>query len=180
MSIITLCIKYALGYVTKEDVEWIFNDLFGEKLVTDVTEIVKKDRYNGKEFKMFFIKCDETNQKHGNLDRLVCKIQAKGMAKVTIDEHDHYWQVCLAIEKPKPKPDFKPRIVEEPTVEELGGAMEALQTDREREFLRGRKEDGEVGWDGKVFELELAHDDPIVKEALESMTERMLPNQVPR
>ena len=177
-STITLCIKYALGRVAKDDVEWIFNNLFGETLVLEVTELVKQDRYSGKDFKIFFIKCDLAIQKLGKLDQLASKIKKNGMAKVTIDEWDHYWQVSLAVEKPKA--EFKPRIVEEPTVEELGKTMEGLQTADELAHLHGRKaEDGEVAESchGKVFELELAHDDPLIKEALNSAAERCLPYQ---
>jgi len=158
-STITLCFKYALGRVTKDDVEWVFNNLFGETLVLDVTEIVKQDRYSGKDFKMFFIKCDETNQKLDNLDRLVCKIKAKGMAKVTIDEWDHFWQVSLAIEKPKA--EFKPRIVDEPTVEDLEKAMEGLQTEE-----HGRKRGAEEG------EVIIPEDSEIAQAALGEVAKR--------
>ena len=160
MSTITLCIKYALGRVSKTDVEWVFNNLFGEDLVLDVTEIVKQDRYSGKDFKMFFIKCDETNQKLDNLDRLVCKIKAKGMAKVTIDEWDHFWQVSLAIEKPKA--EFKPRIVED-AVEDLEKAMDALQTDDKE--THGRKRGAEV-------EVIIPEDSAIAQEALSEVAKR--------
>jgi len=273
---LTLCIKYALGRVTVEDVTWVFSELFGEGCVVKVTELVKQDRYSGKDFKIFFIECDRTKQAKGlPLNKLAASItqnQTKGDkkgARVTIDEAGHYWQVTFAKEQPglaQPKA-FKPSFVEEPeaTVEELEAAMEALQTKDELDHLYGRKsefekkygcvteaervqqmekasfeiavkraaaemdkakakreiEDGEVTetkrhffsseevrvagedkWlqlDGKggsfvvniegvreqtgssgVFELELAHDDPIVKEAMEDAAARAWPRQAPK
>ena len=50
---VTFCIKYALGFVTVEDVTWVFNETFGEELVIKVTELVKDDRNTGKKFKIF-------------------------------------------------------------------------------------------------------------------------------
>jgi len=171
----TLCIKYALGYVTVEDVTWIFNKLFGEELVIKVTELIKKDRYSGKDFKIFFIECDKVKQTKGKLDQLAAKIAKNKMAKVEIDNKGHFWQVCFAKEQPK-EVEFTPRIMEEPeaTVEELEKAMEGLQTDDELAFLRGHKrgaEEGEITEPkranaGQVFEAQIAHDDPIYLEAL--------------
>ena len=152
---VTLCIKYALGRVTVEDVTWVFDELFGEKLVIKVTELVKQDRYNGKDFKIFFIECDKAKQTKGNLDRLVRNITKnsttgdKKGARVSIDQYGHYWQVTFAREQ-EPKAEFKPTMVDEadPTVEELEKAMEALQTKDELDVLHGTKrgaaEDGEV------------------------------------
>jgi len=168
----TLCIKYALASVSVEHVTWIFNGLFGEKLVMKVTELIKDDRYKeGKKFKMFFIECDTAKQTKGNLDKLVRNITKNTMAKVTIDEHGHFWQVTFAREKA----EFTPTIVGEPTIEELEKAMEALQTKDELDFLHGKKrgaaEEGEITEPKRerisgVFEAEIAHDDPIVQEAL--------------
>ena len=169
----TLCIKYALASVSVEDVTWIFNGLFGEKLVTKVTELIKDDRYKeGKKFKMFFIECDKTKQTKGNLDKLVRNITKNNMAKVTIDEYGHFWQVTFGREKA----EFKPTIVgEDPTVEELEKAMEALQTKDELDFLHGRKrgavEEGEVTEPKRertsgVFETTISRNDPAYLEAL--------------
>jgi hypothetical protein len=176
----TLCIKYALGYVTVEDVTWIFNKLFGEELVIKVTELIKKDRYSGKDFKIFFIECDKVKQTKGKLDQLAAKIAKNKMAKVEIDNKGHFWQVCFARDQPKEndsKAEFTPRIMEEPeaTLEELEKAMEGLQTDDEVAFLRGHKrgaeEEGEITEPkranaGQVIEAHIAHDDPIYLEAL--------------
>ena len=176
---LTLCIKYALARVTKEDITWVFNELFGEDLVTDVTELVKQDRYSGKDFKMFFIKCDKAAQTKGKLDKLEAKITKDKMAKVTCDSYGHFWQVSFAIEKPKPAEVFKPRIMdEEVTVEALEAAMESLQTDDERAYLHGRKrgaaEEGEVEDNKRAYvERVFGKDDPIVHEALQSAVERM-------
>lgn len=169
---VTLCIKYALASVTVEDVTWIFNGLFDEKLVTEVTELIKDDRYKeGKKFKMFFIECDKAKQTKGNLDKLERNITKNNMAKVTIDEYGHFWQVTFG----RKKAEFKPTIVGEPTVEDLEKAMEALQTKDELEFLHGKKrgaaEEGEITEPKRerisgVFEAEIAHDDPLVQEAL--------------
>ena len=150
---VTLCIKYALGYVTVENVTWLFDELFGEKLVMKVTEIVKKDRYNGKNFKMFFIECDKAKQTKTNLDKLVRNIEKneKG-ARVTIDSYGHYWQVILAREKPTQVP-FKPSIVEESEVSHEPG---------------------------QIFEIEVAEDDPLMKEAMEDAAMRAWPMQAPR
>jgi len=179
---VTLCIKYALGYVTVEDVTWIFDELFGEKLVVKVTELIKQDRYSGKDFKIFFIECNKTTQTKGNLDKLISNITKNNLAKVSIDQYGHYWQVSFAKEQvPKaervPKTAFKPSIIEdsEPTVAELEKAMEALQTKDELEFLHGKKrgaaEEGEITEPKRerisgVFEAEIAHNDPIYLEAL--------------
>ena len=186
MSILTLCIKYAFARVTVEDVTWIFDQLCGEGVVIKVTDLVKQDRYSGKDFKIFFIECDQKKQAKGlPLDKLAMSItqnlkkgDGKG-ARVTIDDRGHYWQVTFAKEQPglaPPKPVFKPRIMEEPeaTVEELEKAMEGLQTDDELAFLRGHKrgaEEGEITEPkranaGQVFEAQIAHDDPIYMEAL--------------
>jgi len=177
---ITLCIKYAFARVTVEDVTWIFDQLFGETLVIKVNEVVKKDRDSGKDFKMFFIECDQVKQTKGKLDRLVSNIKKnleqsdKRGARVSIDQYGHYWQVSFAIEKPKQE-DFKPRIMDEAehTVEELTAAMEALQTKTELDHLYGRKrtaEDGEITEPKRAFsgiyETVIAHDDPIIQEAL--------------
>jgi hypothetical protein len=170
----TFCIKYALGHVTVEDVTWVFDETFGEKLVIKVTELVKDDRYSGKKFKIFFIECDKAKQTKGNVDRLernIVKNAATGDkkgARVKIDSYGHYWQVVFA--KEQVKDDFKPSIVDEPendpTVKELETAMEALQTKDEK---RGAEE-GEIiepkRAAGQVFTAEIAHDDPIVQEAL--------------
>jgi polyribonucleotide nucleotidyltransferase len=167
----TLCIKYALASVSAERVTRIFNGLFGEKLVIQVTELIKDDRYKeGKKFKMFFIECDTAKQTKGNLDKLVRNITKNTMAKVTIDEHGHFWQVTFAREKA----EFTPTLLE-PTVEELEKAMEALQTKDELDFLHGKKrgaaEEGEITEPKRerisgVFEAEIAHNDPIYQEAL--------------
>lgn len=175
----TLCIKYALSYVTVEDVTWVFNELFGEELVIKVTELIKDDRYSGKKFKIFFIECDKVKQTKGKLDKLAAKIEKNKMAKVEIDDRGHFWQVSFARDQAKPeaKPEFKPRIMEEPeaTVEELEKAMEGLQTDDEVAFIRGHKrgaaEEGEViepkrANAGQVIEATIARDDPIYLEAL--------------
>lgn len=184
----TLCIKYALAHVTVADVTWIFNELFGEELVTKINEVVKQDRYNGKDFKMFFIECDQDKQSKGNLDRLAAKIKQnlvkgdKRGARVSIDEYGHYWQVSFAIEKPKPE-DFKPRIMDEPSVEDLEKAMEALQTDDEKNYLHGRKravESGEIvepkfkreNIGGAIFETVIQNDDPIILAALQDTMAR--------
>jgi hypothetical protein len=147
---VTLCIKYALGRVTVEDVTWVFSELFGEGCVVKVSELVKQDRYSGKDFKIFFIECDQKKQAKGSLDKLATSITKNGKtgdkkgARVTIDQYGHYWQVTFAKEQPGPK-TFKPSFVEEPepTVEELTAAMEALQTKDELDHLYGRKSEFE-------------------------------------
>lgn len=155
MSVLTLCIKYALGRVTVEDVTWVFSELFGEECVVKVSELVKQDRYSGKDFKIFFIECDQKKQAKGSpLDKLAMSITKnaktgdKKGARVTIDEYGHYWQVTFAKEQPGLavlKAPFKPSFVEEPepTVEELTAAMEALQTKEELDHLYGRKSEFE-------------------------------------
>ena len=155
----------------------MFNQLFGEELVIKVTELIKQDRYSGKDFKIFFIECNKEKQTKGNLNKLVSNITKNKMAKVSIDKHGHYWQVSFAKEQVKTQTEFKPTILEEsePTVAELEKAMEALQTKDELDILQGRKrgaaEEGEIT-DPKrerisgVFEAEIAHDDPIYLEAL--------------
>ena len=88
---VTLFIKYALARVTVEDVTWVFNELCGE-VVVKVTELVKQDLYNGKDFKIFFVECDKTKQTGSSFDKLVKSItynmekgDKKG-ARVTIDK----------------------------------------------------------------------------------------------
>jgi len=179
---VTFCIKYALGFVTVDDVTWVFDGAFGEKLVIKVSELIKDDKYSGKKFKIFFIECDKEKQTKGKLDKLAANIiknattgDKKG-ARITIDKAGHYWQVVFAKEQ-APKEQFKPSIVEEaePTVKELEAAMEALQTKEELEFLHGTKrsaaEEGEITEPKRerisgVFEAEISRDDPIYKEAL--------------
>lgn len=191
---ITLCIKYALGRVTVEDVTWVFDELCGAGVVVKVTELVKQDRYSGKDFKIFFIECDQKKQANGlALDKLASAITKnentgdKKGAKVSIDKYGHYWQVTFAKHQPKveSKAEFKPSIMAEsepvkelegePTVRELEKAMEALQTDDELRVLYGRKrgaEEGEIDEQrkrasaGKVIEATIAHNDPIYLEAL--------------
>jgi hypothetical protein len=178
----TLCIKYALGHVKPSDVTWVFNELFGEELVVKVTELVKKDRYSGKDFKIFFIECDTVKQTKGGVDKLVRKITTNGTigdkkgVRVQFDRYGHYWQVTLAKEQVKEEAEFKPCILDEPetTVKDLEIAMEALQTKDELEFLHGTKrgaEEGEIvepkrANAGQVITAEIAHDDPICQEAL--------------
>ena len=185
MSVLTLCIKYALGRVTVEDVTWVFSELFGEGCVVKVTELVKQDRNSGKDFKIFFIECDQKKQVNSKLDKLAMFITQnqrsgdKKGARVKIDEAGHYWQVVFAKEQPGLQPAkaaFKPSIVDEPepTVQELEKAMEALQTKDELEFLHGTKrgaEEGEIvepkrANAGQVFEVMIAKDDPILQEAI--------------
>jgi hypothetical protein len=177
---VTFCIKYALGHVTVEDVTWVFNETFGEELVTKVTELVKEDRYSSKKFKIFFIECDKAKQTKGKLDKLVANITKnattgdKKGARITIDSYGHYWQVVFA--KEQVKVEFKPSIVEEsePTVQELEKAMEALQTKDELEFLHGTKrgaEDGEIvepkrANAGQVITATISRNDPIYVQAL--------------
>ena len=134
---VTLYIKYALAHVTVKDVTWVFNELCGG-VVVKVTELVKQDRYNRKDFKIFFIECDQAKQTGSNFDKLIKSIthnmekgDKKG-ARVTIDKYGHYWQVTLAKPfKPASKPAFKPRIMEE--------------EEQETEFLRGNKRGAEEG-----------------------------------
>lgn len=148
----TFCIKYALGHVTVEDVTWVFNETFGEELVTKVIELIKDDRYSGKKFKIFFIECDKAKQTKGNVDRLernITKNAATGDkkgARVKIDAYGHYWQVVFA--KEQVKAEFKPSLVDEPepTKAEEGEIVEANA--------------------GKVIEVMIAKDDPICQEAL--------------
>jgi hypothetical protein len=179
---VTFCIKYALGFVTVDDVTWVFDETFGEKLVIKVSELNKDDKYSGKKFKIFFIECDKEKQTKGKLDKLAANIiknattgDKKG-ARITIDKAGHYWQVVFAKEQVKPE-EFKPSIVEEadPTIQELEAAMEALQTKDELDFLHGTKrgaaEDGEIvepkrANAGQVFEVKIARDDPILQEAI--------------
>jgi hypothetical protein len=180
---VTFCIKYALGYVTVEDVTWVFDETFGEKLVIKVSELIKDDKYSGKKFKIFFIECDKTKQTKGKLDKLAANITKnattgdKKGARITIDAYGHYWQVVFAKEQvPKEEVVFKPSIVEEPepTVQELEKAMEALQTKDELDFLHGTKrgaEEGEIiepkrANAGQVFEVMIAKNDPILQEAI--------------
>jgi hypothetical protein len=119
---------------------------------------------------MFFIECDKTTQTKGNLDKLVRNITKNNMAKVTIDEYGHYWQVTFG----RKKAEFKPTIMGETTVEELEKAMESLQTKDENEVQgkkRGAAEEGEITEPKRerisgVFEAEIARDDPIAQEAL--------------
>jgi hypothetical protein len=180
----TLCIKYALGHVKVTDVTWVFNELFGEELVVKVTELVKQDRYSGKDFKIFFIECDKVKQTKGGLDKLARKITMNGTVgdkkgvRVQFDRYGHYWQVTFAKEQVKEEvpTEFKPCIMEETDtmVKELETAMEALQTKDESEILHGTKraaEEGEIvetkrANAGQVITAEIAHDDPICKEAL--------------
>ena len=146
---VTFCIKYALGYVTVEDVTWVFNETFGEELVIKVTELIKEDRDSGKKFKIFFIECDKDKQTKGNVDRLVSNINKnaatgdKKGARVKIDANGHYWQVVFAREQVKLA--FKPTIVDEPEpMVELEKAMEALNTKDELHGTKRGAEDGEV------------------------------------
>ena len=179
----TLCIKYALGFVKPSDVTWVFNELFGEELVVKVSELVKKDRYSGKDFKIFFIECDKVKQTKGGLDKLARKIDTNGTigdkkgVRVQFDRYGHYWQVTLAKEQVKEEQAvFKPCILDEdePTIKELETAMEALQTKDELDFLHGTKrgaEEGEIvepkrANAGQVFTAQIANDDPICQEAL--------------
>ena len=178
---VTFCIKYALGYVTVADVTWVFDETFGEKLVIKVTELIKDDKYSGKKFKIFFIECDKAKQTKGKVDKLAANITKnattgdKKGARITIDAAGHYWQVVFAKEQVKEQvQEFKPSIVEEPTVKELEAAMEALQTKEELAFLHGTKrgaEEGEIvepkrANAGQVFEVQIARDDPIYVQAL--------------
>lgn len=179
----TLCIKYALGHVKVSDVTWVFNELFGEELVVKVTELVKKDRYSEKDFKIFFIECDKVKQTKGGLDKLARKItnnatlgDKKGV-RVQFDRYGHYWQVTFAKEQVKEEvAEFKPCIMDEaePTVKELEAAMEALQTKEDLEFLHGTKrgaEDGEIQEPkranaGQVITANISRSDPIYVQAL--------------
>lgn len=179
---VTFCIKYALGFVTVEDVTWVFNETFGEELVIKVTELVKDDRNTGKKFKIFFVECDKAKQTKGKVDKLVANITKnattgdKKGARITIDAYGHFWQVVFAKEQVKEQAEFKPSIVDEsdPTVKELEAAMEALQTKDEMDILHGTKrgaEDGEIvepkrANAGQVFETMIAKDDPLVLEAI--------------
>jgi len=113
---VTFCIKYALGNVTVQDVKRIFNGLFGEELVIQVTELVKDDIYNEKKFKIFFIECDKSKQSKGidtlerNINQNATFGDKKG-ARVTIDSHGHFWKVVFGkIVKPK---NFEPFIVDD-------------------------------------------------------------------
>jgi hypothetical protein len=166
--------------VTVEDVTWVFNETFGEELVTKVIELIKDDRYSGKKFKIFFIECDKAKQTKGNVDRLESNIvknaatgDKKG-ARVKIDSYGHYWQVVFAKEQVKEdKAAFKPTLVDEPdsSVKELEKAMEALQTDEKEHGKKRGAEEGEIvepkrANAGQVITALIAHDDPICQEAL--------------
>ena len=177
---VTFCIKYALGFVTVEDVTWVFNETFGEELVTKVTELVKDDKYSGKKFKIFFVECDKAKQTKGKVDKLAANITKnattgdKKGARITIDAYGHFWQVVFAKEQaPKEQAEFKPSIVDEPTVKELEAAMEALQT-KDVDILHGTKrgaEDGEIvepkrANAGQVITATISRNDPIYVQAL--------------
>jgi len=177
---VTFCIKYALGYVTVADVTWVFDETFGEKLVIKVTELIKDDKYSGKKFKIFFIECDKAKQTKGKVDKLAANITKnattgdKKGARITIDAAGHYWQVVFAKEQVPKEVVFKPSIVEEPTVQELEAAMEALQTKDELDILHGTKrgaEDGEIvetkrANAGQVITATISRNDPIYVQAL--------------
>ena len=176
---VTFCIKYALGYVTVEDVTWVFNETFGEELVKKVTELVKDDMHSGKKFKIFFVECDKAKQTKGKVDKLAANITKnattgdKKGARITIDSYGHFWQVVFAKEQVKEQvAEFKPSIVDEPTVQELEAAMEALQA--KDAILHGTKrgaEEGEIVESkranaGQVITAEISRSDPIYVQAL--------------
>ena len=177
---VTFCIKYALGFVTVEDVTWVFNETFGEELVIKVTELVKDDRNTGKKFKIFFVECDKAKQTKGKVDKLAANITKnattgdKKGARITIDSYGHFWQVVFAKEQVKEQAEFKPSIVDEPTVKELEAAMEALQTKDELAFIHGTKrgaEEGEIvepkrANAGQVITANISRNDPIYVQAL--------------
>ena len=177
---VTFCIKYALGFVTVEDVTWVFNETFGEELVIKVTELVKDDRNTGKKFKIFFVECDKAKQTKGKVDKLAANITKnattgdKKGARITIDSYGHFWQVVFAKEQVKEQAEFKPSIVDEPTVKELEAAMETLQAKDELAFLHGTKrgaEEGEIvepkrANAGQVITANISRNDPIYVQAL--------------
>jgi hypothetical protein len=173
-STITYVIKRAHHRVFVQDVEHFFNRMFQEKLVVEVVENVKIDRFTGRPFKMFFVTCDQTSQKLGHLDRFTYKLTKEGgMTKVIIDEMDHYWKVAFS------KVTYTPEKVASPQVDykkERDSANAAIQMVLASEsYTRTRKESD---CSGKIFEIELAKDDPLIREALEDAARRFWPYQV--
>ena len=167
-SAITFFVKRAHSRVSVQDVEHIFNGIFQEDLVMEVVESVKIDRFTGRPFKMFLVKCDQTGQQLGYLDRFTKKItQDKDkMAKVIIDEMDHYWKVAVS------KVTYTPEKV---NYKKECDNTNAIQMVASESYKCTRKEGS-----GNIFEIELDRDDPIIREALEDTARRFWPLQAPR
>jgi len=169
-STITYVIKRAHSRVSVQDVAHFFNKMFQEDLVTEVVENMKIDRNTGRLFKLFFVTCDQTKQKLGNLDRFTYKITKEGgMTKIIIDKMNHYWKVAFS------KVTYKPEKNADSYKRERDSANAAIQMVVPESYNRTRKESD---CRGKVFEIEIAKDDPLIREALEDTARRFWPYQV--
>jgi hypothetical protein len=106
---VKLFISYALNHVTTATVKDVFDSVFNNE-VTEIVELVKKDRDTGKSFKLFWITLEP--ERHSPVWRFVDEIEKFGSARVIYETHrgkDFYWQVRLNKDKEKPK--TMPRIM---------------------------------------------------------------------
>ena len=111
---VKLFISYALNHVTTATVKDVFDSIFNNE-VTQIEELVKKDRDTGKTFKLFWITLEP--ERHSPVWRFVDEIEKFGKASIIYESHkgkDFYWQVRLNKDKINPvktMPRIMPRIM---------------------------------------------------------------------
>ena len=107
---VKLFISYALNHVTTAIVKDVFDSVFNNE-VTEIVELVKKDRNTGKSFKLFWITLEP--ERHSPVWRFVDEIEKFDKASIIYETHrgkDFYWQVRLNKDKDKPVKTM-PRIM---------------------------------------------------------------------
>jgi Cu2+-containing amine oxidase len=107
---VKLFISYALNHVTTATVKDVFDSVFNNE-VTEIVELVKKDRDTGKSFKLFWITLEP--ERHSPVWRFVDEIEKFDKASIIYETHkgkDFYWQVRLNKDKVKPVKTM-PRIM---------------------------------------------------------------------
>lgn len=115
-STATLCIGYAHKSCTGAQVMRMFEETLEEKgIVSQVDEIERTNDQTGETFKMFFVHFDHTNLQ---LQHVLSRVEQTEFFVLTYGQRldrktgknvDTYWKVTAY--KPKPKDDFKPRIM---------------------------------------------------------------------
>jgi hypothetical protein len=115
---VKLFISYALNHVTTAIVKDVFDSIFNNE-VTQIEELVKKDRDTGKTFKLFWITLEPA--RHSPVWRFVDEIEKFDKASIIYESHkgkDFYWQVRLNKDKIKPVKTM-PRIMPRAEVKEI-------------------------------------------------------------
>ena len=96
----SLLIKYAVDSCTKDQVQEVFEAIFGEAIIKNVVELNRFDSRNGRPYKMFFIYFLRTNE------ALLEFMKGMDPCQHVLYNDPYYWKVIVA--EPRTK---EPRVM---------------------------------------------------------------------